>query len=66
MKPQPTAPVPRVALTREEAAASMGVSLSTFQREIQPDLRLIRRGRLRLIPVEELQRWARDNAQRTP
>jgi excisionase family DNA binding protein len=62
---QPLAPIPRVALTREEAAASIGVSLSTFQRYVQPDLRLIRRGTARLIPVEELQRWARENAERT-
>ena len=46
--PTPIAPVPRVALTRAEAAASLGVSLDSFDRHIQPELRIIRRGRLRL------------------
>ena len=58
MKPQPTAPVPRVALTREEAAAALGVSLSHFERHIQPALRLIYSGSARLVPMRELQAWA--------
>lgn len=65
MKPQATAPVPRLALTREEAAASLGMSLSAFQTHVQPDLRLIRRGSLRLIPVAELQRWVDRNQETT-
>ena len=52
----------RILLTRKEAAAAMGVSRNTFERHIQPDLRLIRRGRLVLVPVDELRRWVRENA----
>ena len=52
------ADVPRVALTREEAAASLGISLDSFERYVQPELGLIRRGRLVLVPVAELFRWA--------
>ncbi len=63
MKPQPTAHVPRICLTRQEAASSIGVSLTTFEASVQPNLRLIRLGRVRLVPVEELQRWARENAE---
>jgi excisionase family DNA binding protein len=59
-----TAP-PRLALTREEAARSLGVSLDSFERYIQADLKLIRRGRLRLVPVAELERWINENARRT-
>jgi excisionase family DNA binding protein len=59
------APVQRVTLTPEEAAASYGVSRDFFDTHIKPELRLIRRGRLILIPVAELQRWANDNAART-
>ena len=44
MKSQPTAPVPRVCLTREEPAAAIGVSLSHFGRHVQPHLRLIYSG----------------------
>lgn len=52
------AAVPRVALTRLEAAASLGISLDSFERHVQPEIGLIRRGRLVLVPVAELVRWA--------
>ena len=52
------APVPRVALTREEAAAALGVSLSHFERHIQPQLQLIYSGSARLVPIRELEAWA--------
>jgi len=58
VKPQPSEPVPRVALTREEAAAALGVSLSHFERHIQPHLPLIYSGSTRLVPLRELERWA--------
>jgi hypothetical protein len=59
------APIPRVALTREEAAAALGMSLDSFERHCQPELKLIRRGRLRLVPVTELERWAERSAELT-
>ncbi|MBA3747648.1 MAG: hypothetical protein H0W96_09190 [Solirubrobacterales bacterium] len=65
MKDVITASVPRVALTRTEAAAALGVGLDSFERHVQPDLRLIRRGRLVLVPVSELERWADSVAERT-
>jgi hypothetical protein len=55
--------VPRVALSREEAAASLGISIDSFERHVQPDVRLIRRGRLRLVPLCELERWAAEQAE---
>lgn len=58
-------PAIRLALTRSEAAASIGVSLDSFERHVQPQLRLVRRGRLRLVPVSELTRWLDSNAART-
>jgi hypothetical protein len=54
----------RLALTRAEAAATLGISVDSFERYVQPDLRLIRRGRLRLVPVIELERWLDSNAER--
>jgi excisionase family DNA binding protein len=54
----------RLAFTRAEAAAAIGVSLDSFERYVQPELRLVRRGRLRLIPVAELSRWLEKNAAR--
>ena len=54
--------VPRVALTRQEAAGALGVSVDHFERHILPGLRVIRSGRLVLVPVAELDRWAQDQA----
>jgi excisionase family DNA binding protein len=51
-------PVPRVCLTRDEAAMALGVSLSHFQRHIAPELRTIRSGSVRLFAVAELEAWA--------
>ncbi|MGI8921112.1 MAG: hypothetical protein ACR2HD_05500 [Solirubrobacteraceae bacterium] len=56
-------PVPRVALTRVEAAAALAMSIDSFERHVQPDVRMIRRGKLRLVPVAELERWAIENAE---
>ena len=58
-----TAPVPRLALSREEAAASLGMSLDSFERYCQPTMRLIRLGRMRLVPIRELERWLEENAE---
>jgi hypothetical protein len=60
-----TAPVPRIALTREEAAASLGIGLDSFARYAQPHLRMIRWGRMRLVPVAELKRFADEAASLT-
>lgn len=60
-----TAPIPRLALTRDEAAAAIGMSLDSFERHVQPTLRLVRLGRMRLVPVAEMQRWLDENAKRT-
>jgi len=57
------APIPRIALNRAEAATALGISLDSFERHVQPGLRLIRRGRLRLVPVSGLERWAAAEAE---
>lgn len=54
--------VPRVALTRAEAASALGISVDSFERYVQPEVRVIRRGRMRLIPLGDLERWADENA----
>lgn len=56
--------VPRLALTRTEAAEAIGMSLDSFERHVQPELRLVRRGKLRLVPVSELQKWLDRRAER--
>jgi hypothetical protein len=42
------------------------MSLASFERYVQPEIRLVRRGTLRLVPVNELQEWLRKNAAATP
>jgi excisionase family DNA binding protein len=54
--------VPRFSLTRSEAATSLGVSVDFFEQHVQPELRLVRRGRLVLVPTAELERWVAQNA----
>ncbi len=56
---------PRLAFTRAEAASALGMSINSFERHVQPELRLVRRGKLRLIPLAELERWLEENAQWT-
>lgn len=52
------APIPRIALSRSEAAAALGIGLDSFERYVQPHVRMIRWGRMRLVPVAELERFA--------
>ena len=57
--------VERRAITRREAAASLGVSLGFFEEHCQPHLKLLRLGRKCLVPISELDRWIDETAQRT-
>jgi hypothetical protein len=54
--------VPRMLLTRREAAATLGMSLRHFQRHVQPYVRCVYSGQLRLYRVRDLERWAEDAA----
>jgi hypothetical protein len=53
----------RLAVTRAEAAHALGMSINSFERHVQPELRIVRRGKLRLIPVREIERWLEENAE---
>jgi len=52
----------RLLLTRREAAQVLGVSLSHFQRHVQPHLRCVYSGQLRLYRPCDLERWADSQA----
>lgn len=47
----------KMALSIEEAAATMSLSRDTFERHVVPHLRVVRVGRRLLVPVRELEQW---------
>jgi excisionase family DNA binding protein len=55
---------PVLAVRPEQAAAMLGVSRDTFDREIRHELRSVRVGRLHLYPVKELERFVSLHASR--
>jgi len=58
-------PVERVLVSKEDAARMLAMSIDHFERHVQPDLRLVRSGRLVRVPVDELHRWADRSAAHT-
>lgn len=56
-----TAPL-RLALTPDEAAAALGVSRDLLDEHVMPELRVVRVGRRRLVPLKELESWLDDSA----
>jgi len=61
--PLPAAPqsveLPAVALavSREQAAALLSISVDTFERRVLPHLRVAQVGRRQLVPVREREAW---------
>lgn len=64
MSGDPIIAIRPIALPKPQAAAALGMSTDSFERYVQADVRCIYRGRLRLFPVAELERWADANAER--
>jgi excisionase family DNA binding protein len=61
--PCPSEPeITRLALSKSEAAQALGVSVDFLERHVMHELRIVRRGRRRLVPVRELERWLDANA----
>lgn len=56
--------MPRLALSPDEAAAALSVSRDFFDEHVLRELRHVRRGRRRLIPVIEIERWLERSAAR--
>jgi excisionase family DNA binding protein len=52
----------RLAYSRAEAADALGVSVDFFDEHIAHEVRAVRRGRRRLYPVRELERWLEEAA----
>lgn len=58
------APPPRLALSPDEAAGALGVSRDFLDEHVMPELRIVRRGRRRIVPVAELEAWLEREAAR--
>ncbi len=54
----------RLALSKCEAADALGLSVDFLEDHVMHELRIVRRGRRRLIPVRELERWLEENSAR--
>jgi hypothetical protein len=52
----------RLALTPEEAARALGCSRDFFDEHIGPELRWVRRGRLKFVAINVLEEWLRRSA----
>jgi hypothetical protein len=50
-------PVPRLALTKAEAARAIGVSVDHLERHVQPSIACVYSGRRRLFAITELEKW---------
>ena len=53
----------RLALSISEACEALGVSWDFWSEHIAPEVRVVRRGRRKLIAVTELERWLERNGE---
>ncbi len=62
---RPVSAVERLLYTREEAATALGMSVDTFERRVQPFIKVVPCGALVQVPPDELRRWVREHARMT-
>ncbi|MDP2711623.1 MAG: hypothetical protein Q8O56_10425 [Solirubrobacteraceae bacterium] len=55
---------PRLALSIAEACEALGCSWDFWSEHVAPDVRIVRRGRRKLVPVVELEAWLDREAER--
>lgn len=56
--------VPRLALSVSEACEALGVGWDFWREHVEPELRVVRRGRRKLVAVSELAAWLDRSAER--
>lgn len=54
-----------LAVSREEAAALLSISVDTFERHVLPELRVVQVGRRQLVTIRELEAWLTSNEARS-
>lgn len=63
-RPLGLVPEARLALSVQEARDAIGVSHDFWLEHVAPEVRIVRRGRRKLIAVDELVRWLDENSER--
>jgi hypothetical protein len=58
-KPQ----TPALGLSVEQACAALGVGWDFWREHIEADVRIVRVGRRKIVPVSELRRWLDQHAE---
>jgi hypothetical protein len=61
----PSASAPVLALDVAGACVSLGVSWDLWREHIEPEVRIVRLGRRKLVPVIELEKWLDRHAETT-
>jgi hypothetical protein len=54
--------VPQLALRIKDAAQALAISVESFERYVEPEMKLLRLGTMKLVPTRELQRFIDENA----
>jgi hypothetical protein len=52
-----------MAQTIAQACDSLGVSYEIWRKHIEPEVRIVRLGSRKLVPVRELERWLSNHAE---
>jgi hypothetical protein len=55
--------IPRLALSKQESAVALGMSDDSFDRYVKPHVPCVRRGRMRIYWVRDLERWLAENSE---
>jgi hypothetical protein len=56
------APMGELLVRKSEAARRLAMSHDSLQRHVLPEISVVRRGGLVLVPVAEMERWVEANA----
>jgi hypothetical protein len=51
-----------ILVKRRDAAAMLSMSIDSFERHIEPSIKLVRAGSMFMVPVTELERHVAENA----
>jgi hypothetical protein len=56
--------MPRLTYRIKEAAAALGMSVDSFERYVEAEIKVLRLGSMKLVPPSELERFIEENAYR--